>query len=309
MGQNKKKQKIFRLPKRKDFVYLTMLLPAILIVFMFSYMPMSGILLAFKEKFIPRLGIWDSPWVQGNPFKWFVEIFKVPKFSTAIWNTLYINLIGILINAPPPIIFALLLDELRSSFTKGAVQTISFLPHFLSSAAIISITLSMISQYGLINNILLSLGMERIMFRSIEGAFLPTYYIVGVWTGVGWSSMLYISALSSIPMELYEAAKIDGAGRFRQVMAISVPALMPTFAINLIFFIGNIFSSSFDLIYGLQSDVWTTEVIATATYKYGLLSGEYEITTALGILQGGVALLLTMGTNFVSKKVANVSMW
>ena len=152
-------------------------------------------------------------------------------------------------------------------------------------------------------------GREKIMFRSIESAFLPTYYIVGLWTGIGWGSMLYVSALSSVPVELYEAAKIDGAGRFRQVMTISMPCLMPTFAINMIFFIGNIFASSFDLIYGLQSDVWTTEVIATATYKFGLVNGEYEITTALGLLQGAIGLMLTMGTNFVTNKVADVSMW
>ena len=309
MDNTQKKKNLFRLPKRKELVYLAMLLPAILITLVFSYLPMSGILLAFKEKFMPRLGIWGSPWVKGNPFKWFVEIFKVPKFSTAIWNTLYINLIGILINAPAPLIFALLLDEVRNSFKKGAVQTISFLPHFLSSAAIISITLSMLSQYGLINNLLEMVGREKITFRSIESAFLPTYYIVGLWTGIGWGSMLYVSALSSVPVELYEAAKIDGAGRFRQVMTISMPCLMPTFAINMIFFIGNIFASSFDLIYGLQSDVWTTEVIATATYKFGLVNGEYEITTALGLLQGVIGLMLTMGTNFVTKKVADVSMW
>lgn len=309
MEIEKRKKKRLRLPKRKEYVYLAMLLPAIIITLVFSYLPMSGILLAFKEEFRPRLGIWGSPWVEGNPFKWFVEIFKVPKFSTAIWNTVYINVIGILINAPAPLIFALLLDEVRSNLAKGAVQTISFLPHFLSSAAIISITLSMISQYGLINNIFEMLGLERVMFRSDAGAFLPTYYIVGLWTGVGWSSMLYVSALSSVPMELYEAAKIDGAGRFRQVLTISMPCLMPTFAINMIFFIGNIFASSFDLIYGLQSDVWTTEVIATATYKFGLVNGEYEITTALGLLQGAIGLALTMGTNFVTKKISNVSMW
>lgn len=305
----KRKKKIFRLPKKKELVYLIMLLPAVIITLVFSYLPISGIVLAFKEEFIPRAGIWGSPWVEGNPFKWFIEIFKVPKFATAIWNTVYINLIGILINAPTPMIFALLLDEIRSSVRKGAVQAISFLPHFLSSAAIISITLSMLSQYGLVNNVLEMLGMEKVMFRSIEGAFLPTYYLVGLWINIGWGSMLYVSALSSVSVELYEAAKIDGAGRFRQVMTISIPCLLPTFAINMIFFVGNIFASSFDLIYGLQSDVWTTEVIATATYKFGLVNGEYEITTALGLLQGVVGLALTMGTNFVTKKIANVSMW
>lgn len=296
---------------RADLPFYLLLLPAIVIVALFRYLPMTGLLLAFKE-WDAGLGVFGSPWADMYGFANFAELFRTPELVQSIWNTLYFNVVTIVFSFPAPIILAILITEMQHKMFKKVTQTISYLPHFLSVAAVTGIVNSLLSEYGLINSILFKLfGIEEGQdLLSKSGAFLPVYVITDIWKTVGWNTIIYLAAICGISEELYEAAEIDGAGRFRQVMTITVPGILPTIGILLILRMGTLFGSNFEMVYGLQNPTgWTQEVISTAVYKYGIGRGEYTVSTALSLMQGIVAVVLTFGTNFISKKVSDVSMW
>ena len=300
-----KSKKQFR---KSDLIFWAMLLPAVITVILYSYLPIGGLVLAFKD-YKPRMGIFGSPWAKDGLFSHFKEIFTTPGITAAIGNTLYINLLALIVQFPAPIIFSLLLEEVRKMWFKNTVQTISFLPHFLSMAAATGIATSMLSKYGILNEVLVFFGLPRSEILKNPSAFIPVYLLVDIWKNVGWGSIIYLSAISAISPELYESATIDGAGRFKQVTKITVPLILPAIMIQLIFQMGRMFSSNFELMYGLQNVAWDKEVISTITYKYGLQQGEYELSVALSLVEGLVALILTFGANFISKKVSDVSMW
>ncbi|MDR0425757.1 MAG: ABC transporter permease subunit [Clostridiales bacterium] len=294
---------------RSDLPHILMTMPAVIVTFVFIYLPIFGLLIAFKD-YSPKLGILGSPWAALSGFGNFAEIFKTPGLPEAIWNTFYINALTLLINFPAPLIFALFLNEIRQKMFKRVVQTVSYLPYFLSWIAVTSMVTTLLSQYGAINDFLKLIGLERTIFLDKGEFFLPTYILVTVWKGIGWNSIIYLSNISGISPELYEAARIDGAGRWKSVFHITLPALVPTAMILLIMSVGQIFGSNFELVYGLQNDIsWNTEVISTVVYKFGLMQGKHSMTTALGLLQGVIALILTMGANQISQKVSSVSMW
>lgn len=289
--------------------FYALLLPAMLLVFIFRYIPMSGLVLAFKE-WKPKLGLWGSPWADNHGWANFIELFKTPELTEAIWNTLYFNVVTMIIEFPAPIILALLINELQNKYFKKVTQTISYLPHFLSVAAVTGIVNSLLSEYGLINSMLLKLGAEKQTWLENPSAFLPTYVITSVWQSVGWGTIIYLSTMCGLAQESYEAAEIDGAGKFKQALYITLPGILPTVGMLLIMKMGSLFGSSFELVYGLQNPIgWVKEVIATAVYKNGIGRGEYAVSTALGLMQGLVALILTFTTNFISKKLSGVSMW
>lgn len=294
---------------RSEVPFFILIAPAMILVFLFSYLPMFGLLLAFKD-YDPLKGIFGSPFTDMYGFGNFAEIFKTPELAASIWNTLYMNVLSLVIDFPAPIIFALLLSEIGAKTFKKTVQTISYLPHFLSWAAITGMVTGLLGEYGAINDIIKKLGGERILFLEKEGMFLPVYLLTKVWQSVGWGSIIYLASIAGISQELYEAAEIDGAGRFMQVWHITLPGILPTALILLILDVGSIFGSNFELVYGLQNKIaWKTEVISTAVYKYGIGQAEYSLATALGLMQGLVALILTFGANTISKKVSSVSMW
>lgn len=308
MENDKQKRKTSLLPKRKDIPLLILLLPALITVIMFAYLPLSGLLVAFKD-YKGKLGIFGSPWADMWGMANFVEIFTVPGLTDAIWNTLYWNILSLLIGFPLPIIFALLLDEVRHKRFKSVVQTISYLPYFLSWIAVTGMASSLLSQYGIINDVIKSITGERIIFLGDEKYFLPVYLFLVVWKSVGWDSIIYLSSISSVAPELYEAARIDGAGRVKQVWHVTLPALVPTAMILLILKVGQLFGSNFELVYGLQNPAWNDEVISTAVYNYGIGQGRYALATALGFAQGIVALVITMLANKISDKLTSISMW
>lgn len=296
---------------KSDIPFYLLLLPAIVIVFLFKYLPMSGLLLAFKD-WNAKLGLFASPWTDHGGFGNFIRLFQTPELVDAIWNTLYFNVVTMLVEFPAPIILALLLTEITNKPFKRVTQTISYLPHFLSMAAVTGIVNSLLSEYGLINSLLYTLfgDVEGQRLLETHAAFLPTYVITSVWKSIGWGSIIYLATISGLGQEMYEAAEIDGANRFKQVIYITVPGIFPTIGILLILKMGSLFGSSFELVYGLQNPIaWTDEVISTAVYKNGIGQGEYSISTALGLMQGVIALILTFGANWVSKKVSSVSMW
>ena len=296
------------LPKKADAPFIILLLPALITVIVFAYLPMSGLLIAFKD-YNGKLGIFGSPWAENGGFSNFIEIFKTPGLPDAIINTLIWNVLTLLIGFPLPIVYALLLEEVKNKIFKSVTQTISYLPHFLSWIAITGMATSFLGEYGIINDIVKNITGDRIIFLGDEKYFLPVYLFLVVWQSLGWDSIIYISALSSVAPELYEAATIDGAGRFKQVIHISVPTLLPTMMILLIMKVGQLFGSNFELVYGLQNPAWKDEVISTAVYNYGIGQGEYALATALGLLQGVIALIITMSANKISDKLTSVSMW
>lgn len=304
----KEKKKVRFLPSKNEIPFLLLLLPALVTVILFAYLPMSGLLIAFKD-YKAKLGIFGSPWTDMSGLGNFVEIFKTPGLPEAILNTLVWNVLSIVLSFPLPIVLALLLDEVHNMPFKRVTQTISYLPHFLSWIAVSGMAINLLGQYGLINDFVFKFTGERIIFLGDKSYFLPVYLFLIVWKNMGWDSILYISAMSSIDPTLYEAAKIDGASRVKQVWHITVPGVLPTAMIMLIMKVGGLFNSNFDLVYGLQNAAWDTDVISTAVYKFGVGQGQYSLATALGLLQGIVALIITMSANKVSKAVSNVSMW
>lgn len=307
LGQ--KKSKLLRLKVELPFYLL--ILPAAIVVLLFNYLPMTGLLLAFKD-WNAKLGVFGSPWTDMSGFGNFVRLFQTADMTKAIWNTFYFNVVSMLFNFTAPIILALLFTEIKNKYFKKVTQTISYLPHFLSIAAVTGIVNMLLSEYGLINSMMYKwFGIEEGQnILSNPNAFLPVYVLTEMWQSIGWGSIIYLAAICGINNDLYEAAEIDGAGRFKQVIFITIPGILPTICILLIMKMGTLFGSSFEMVYGLQNPTaWKEEVIATIVYKNGIGRGEYSMSTALSLLQGVVALVLTFGANFISKKLSNISMW
>lgn len=304
MKMNEKKEKN---SLKGDLPFLALLLPALVLTFIFAYLPMIGLVLAFED--FDMFKGFLSPLTDHYGFGHFITIFRDSSIFEAIWNTFYLNLLGLLVNFPAPLVFALLLDEVTRKGFKRTVQTISYLPYFLSWISVTGLAINLLSLYGSVNDFIRALGFDRIRFLENPSNFVPIYIILTVWKGVGWGSIIYLSNISSINSELYESAQLDGANRFRQVWHITLPALLPTAMILLILNVGQMFGSNFELVHGLQSTYFDKEVISTWVYKHGLQDGDYSMSTALSLFQSVVALALTMGANKISEKVSSVSMW
>lgn len=305
--REKSRQMKSRNSLKSDIPFYLFLLPAMLLLLIFNYIPMVGVLMAFED-FDPYEGFF-SPLADNYGFANFITIFKDPSIFGAIWNTLYLNLLGLVVSFPAPLIFALLLNEVSQKPFKKTVQTISYLPYFLSWIAVTGMTTNILSEYGAVNNIIVMFGGERILFMTEEKYFIPIYLILTVWKGVGWGSIIYLSNIASISPELYESAQIDGAGHWKQAIYITLPALMPTAMILLILQAGQMLGSNFELVYGLRSDYYDMEVISTWVYFQGFNAGNYSVGTALSVFQSAVALILTLIVNKVSEKVSSISLW
>lgn len=301
------KESFFQCLKKDYFLYL-MLLPAIAVTLIFVYLPLPGILVAFHDYDI-FLGPLKSPFVG---LKHVVEIFRLPAISTAIWNTLYISVLTLVFTFPGPVILALLFNEVKDGILKRTAQTISYLPHFISWISIIGIITSLYAMYGPVNDIgvlLFGQDTERVMFLGEKAFFIPNVISLSLWKETGWGSVIFLAAISSIDYQLYEAAHIDGAGRFKQMLHITLPGIMPTAVMLLIFRLGGLFGSNFELIYGLQNPYIDFEVISTVVFKSGIQQGSYSLATAVGFIQGLVAFLLTAMANKFAKMVSNISIW
>jgi putative aldouronate transport system permease protein len=288
-------------------IYL-FLLPAIIWFLTFCYYPMYGALLAFKD-FKYNLGIIGSPWVG---FRYFEYFLSDPKFYEVLRNTLAISFLKLIFGFPAPIILALMLNEVRCARFKKVVQTISYLPHFVSWVVVVTLLQKILSpNAGLINDIRYEMGLEPIFFMGIKSLFLPLVIISSVWKGVGWGSIIYLAALSNIDPNLYEAAEIDGAGRWRMLFNITLPSIVPTIAILLIFNLSGILSAGFDQIYLMQtpSTMSVSEILDTYVLKLGLLDGQFSYSTAVGLFRSLVSMVLIVTVNTISKKISEVSLW
>lgn len=306
---NKKNNFISRLCKdiiKHKNLYM-MLLPVIAFYVIFHYLPMYGAQIAFRD-YKPKFGITGSEWVG---FKNFIEFFKGVYFVRLLRNTLLINILNLIFGFPAPIILALLLNEVFHLRFKKIIQTISYLPHFISTVVISGMILQFVSTNGFITNLLTFLGFEHKNLLTNPSYFRPIYVISEIWQGIGWGSIIYIAAIAGISAELYEAAKIDGAGRFKQVLHVTIPGILPTIITMLILRIGNMMSLGYEkiiLIYN-SSIYETADVISTYVYRKGLVDMDYSFSTAVGLFNSVINLVLLFSANKICKKLTDSSLW
>jgi putative aldouronate transport system permease protein len=295
---------------KSQFALQSMVWPGILFLLLFSYVPMYGILIAFKEYDL-FLGVADSPWIGFTHFKEFVND---PNFLNVLRNTLAMNLMGLILGFPAPIVFALFLNELNKKRFKSFVQTISYLPHFVSWVIFGGLILTVLSpSNGILNLLLTSLHIidEPINFIAKPHLFWIIMVIAEILKGIGWGAIIYIAAIAGVDQEMYDAAKIDGAGRFGRMWYVTLPAIMGTVVIMLIFAISSILNTGFEQIMVMQNplNLDVSETIDTYVYKVGLRQMRYSYSTAVGLAKSVVALILLVAANYVSRKVTDNSLF
>lgn len=296
-----KKNKLWTEILKHKYIYL-MFLPIAVYYIIFMYIPMAGNVIAFQNYKITR-GIFASKFVGFHHFKNFLNDVY---FWRLLRNTLTINVISLVVSFPMPIILALLLNEVRCKSFKKAVQTITYMPHFISVVIICGIIRNFVATDGVINSIVTMFGGEAIPFLTEPKYFPWVYVISGLWQEIGWSSIIYLSALSGIDQELYEAAAIDGANRWKQTIHITLPGLLPTISILLIMKIGSLISIGYEKILLLYNPAIyeTADVISTYVYRQGILDANYSYSGAVSFFNSIISLILIFSSNAISKKVS-----
>ena len=304
--------------KRYWQLYFLLLLPIVYLL-IFKYVPMRYILIAFKDyKLNMKLG--DMPWatnkVNGvmvtDAFKYFKQAFGNADFRRAVFNTLKLNLLDLVCGFPAPIIFALILNELCFKGFKKVVQTIAYMPHFLSWVIIATLVLRVFGPTdGMINMVLTSMGKEAIPFIDDSKHWVGTYVTAGVWQSFGWGSIIYLASIAGINTELYEAASVDGAGRFRKMWHITLPGIKPTIVVLLIMNLGGIMGGGFERPFAMKNNLVmdVAEVIATFVFKVGIQQLKFSFTTAVGLFQSVVGLFFLLTANWLSRKLGERGIW
>lgn len=296
-----------KLARRYALLYVFLLVPLALL-FIFHYIPMYGVLIAFKEYRIAS-GILGSPW---NNFQHFKDFFVTPYFGRIFSNTLIISFLRLAFGFPAPIILALLLNEVGSMSYKRVVQSISYLPHFMSWVVLASILIEVLSpQRGIVGVIFTALGKRPPNLLLNKAFFRPMLVLTGIWQGVGWGTIIYLAAISSIDPEMYEAAEIDGASRLQRALAITIPSLIPVITILFILSIGGIMSAGFDQIFNLYSPAVyeVADIIDTYVYRVGLQERRFDFATAVGLFKNVIGVALLLGTNAVTKRFSEYGIW
>ena len=296
--------------RRYGTLYIMLLLPVMFFV-IFRYAPMAYILSAFKKNNIIKPP-WEVAWAKNHGFEWFIKAFKNRDFLFALRNTITLNLLDLLIGFPAPIILALLLNELTFKRFKRITQTIVYLPHFLSWIIISGLALRLLAPNdGLVNIVLKNAGMQPIHFLDDSGNWIWTYIALGVWKEAGWNTIIYLAALTGISPELYEAASVDGAGRFRKIWHVTLPGLRPTIVTLLIMNLGRILGSEFDRPYALSNKLVTdvSNVISIFVYQNGIKGSQFSLTTAVGLFQSVIGVFFLLGANKVANKFGERGVW
>lgn len=298
--------KLKRDVRQNKYVYL-MAIPVILFYACFCYLPMSGLLIAFQD-YSPTKGIWGSKWVGIENFMDFFHDYQFPRL---LRNTLTLSCELILFGFPAPIILALLINELRGKHYRKAVQTISYLPHFISLVVVCGLISNFTASTGVVSQVLALFGVEPQTMLMNPKLFHPLFVISDIWQSVGWGSIVYLSAISGIDQGLYEAAAIDGAGRFRRIWNITLPALVPTITVLFIMRIGNIMNLGYEKIILLYNPtiMETADIISTFTYRRGLLDADYGFSTAVGMFNSLVNFAILFLANKLSWKLTGESLW
>lgn len=296
--------------KRYWQLYALLLLPLIYL-FVFKYMPMKNILFAFKEYKL-NMKLSEMPWADNHGMKYFIKAFETPDFIKALKNTIGLNLLDLICGFPAPIIFALILNELCFKKFKKAVQTIAYMPHFLSWVIIYSLALQLFAPTGgLINEVIQKGGREAIPFLNESKHWVASYIGIGIWQSFGWGSILYLAAIAGINTELYEAASVDGAGRFKKMWHITLPGIKPTIVVLLIMNLGGILGGGFERPFAMQNNLVmdVAEVIPTFVYKVGIKGLKFSLTTAVGLFQSVVGLFFLLTANWISRKLGERGIW
>jgi putative aldouronate transport system permease protein len=283
------------------------LLPALIYFIVFHYVPMYGVLIAFKD-FVATKGIMESPWVG---FKHFERFFDSYQFWSLIKNTLGLSVTQLVVGFPLPIFLALMLNQMRSEKSKRFVQTVVYAPHFISVVVLAGMIYVFFSNNGLINNMILMFGGDPISFMAKPEWFKPLYIASGVWQETGWAAIIYLAALAGVSPELHEAAIMDGANKWQRIFHVDIPAIMPTAVILLILSVGSIMNIGFEKAYLLQTPMNqpSAEIIPTYVYKMGLQQAQYSFAAAVGLFNAVINLILLVAVNKFAKRLSGTGLW
>ncbi len=293
---------------RRHYALYLMILPAFIIVALFAYIPMYGIVMAFQD-YDPYLGVWDSPFIMFDNFTYF---FGNKAFGEILWNTFSISLYSLVVGFPLPILFALGLNSVGNKAYKKTLQMVSYAPYFISVVVIVAMLNSFLDlRTGVFNKLLELFGAAPRDFMSDAGAFKTIYVLSGLWQTLGWNSIIYIATLTSVDVSLYEAADLDGASKLKKIIYIDLPSIAPTTMVLLILSVGNILSVGFEKTYLMQNDLnmASSEVISTYVYKMGIISQDYGLGTAVGLFNSLVNFVFLVAVNTVAKKTNGYSLW
>ena len=300
-------QRIKEKIKHNASLYL-MLAPATILLLLFAYVPMYGLLMAFKN-YSPALGVWHSPWVG---FKWFTQYFQSYQFWPTILNTLKIAIYGLAFGFTLPVVLALLCNQIRNQVFKKFFQVTTYLPHFISTMVMAGMLLLFLSpQTGLIANFLHLFSIKMPDVIGNPNSFASLYVWSDVWQHVGWNSIIYLAALSAVDPTYYEAATMDGATRLQQIMKIDLPLLVPTMMIMLIMAVGQLLNVGFEKVLLLQNplNLSGSEIISTYVYKVGLQSFQYSYSTAINLFQTVINLVILVTANFLSRRLTKTGLF
>ena len=295
---------------KRDWRLYAMLAIPLIWYLLFCYKPMIGVMIAFQKYSLVK-GMWGSKFVGLKNFEF---VMGLRDFPLALKNTLYLNLLGLIVGFPVPIILAIMLNEIRSKGVKRVSQTLLYLPHFLSWIIIGGMVLKIFAPTtGVVNATLLKWGLidKNIPFLTDGPTWQMTYTLVGVWQNMGWGTILYLSAITGINMELFEAAKIDGANKLQQIWHVTLPGIRSTIVVLLILNIGQMMNISFDRPYILGNTLVQDycDVLSTFVYRTGITNGKFDRATAIGLFQSVVGLILISGANFITKKMGEDGIW
>lgn len=292
---------------KKDWQLWAMILPALAYIIIFCYVPMYGIQLAFRKYDFSK-GLTGGDWVG---FKYFIQYFESPMFWTTLRNTFVISFFTLVCGFPAPILLALVVNSLRQKKLRRVVQTAVYMPYFISTVVMVAILQILLSpSTGVVSNLLKSLHIipQSINLLGTPSAFVPVYVLSGIWQSAGWNSIIFIAALASVDGQLYDAAKVDGANRWQQVIHVELPAIVPTIVILLIMNMGRVLSVGFEKVFLMQNDLnlSVSEVISTYVFNIGVQSGQFSFGSAVGLFNTVINFAFLMIANMVSKKAADI---
>ncbi|WP_105616834.1 ABC transporter permease [Vallitalea okinawensis] len=298
----------WQLDLKKHYQLYLLVLPAIIVIFIFNYIPMYGIQIAFKN-FVPSLGIAGSEWVG---FKWFIKFFNSPYFMQVLKNTLGLSFYQLAVGFPFPIILALVLNQINSKKYKRVVQTVTYMPHFISVVVVVGMLMLFTSpNKGFVGALMRGMGLEPINFMGEAAWFKTLYVFSGIWQSVGWGSIIYLAALSGIDPSLYEACSIDGGSKLQKMWYIDLPSLVPTIVILLLLRAGKLMTIGFEKVYLMQNslNLSSSEIISTYVYKTGLLNSQYSYSAAIGLFNTVINFILLVSLNKIARKTSDMSLW
>lgn len=305
--KQKKRRSTLRLMKQNYQLYI-FLLPAIVFIVLFMYMPLYGLQIAFKT-YRAGEGIWGSQWVG---LKWFQQFFSTPRCWEIIGNTLTVSLYSLVASFPLPIVLAIILNYVKNLRFKKFAQTVTYMPYFISTVVLVSMmSLFFSPTSGFVNTIIKNLGGEPIYFMGIPSLFKHMYVWSGVWQGMGYSSIIYIAALSGVSPELHESAVIDGANILQRIWHIDIPTIMPTMVILLIMSLGNVMNVGYEKVLLMQNDliIDVAEVISTYVYRIGLVNNQFSFSTAIGLMNNLINFIILVAANKLSNKIFGSGLW